>query len=97
MRASSDGSDLVTGPAPDCLICDWRLPAGRNGLDVIRELRAAKQREIRALLISGETVPAAILAEAQSEHIDIARKPLAPARLRAWLASDGLPSPATVL
>lgn len=97
VRTSADGSDLASEPAPHCLICDWRLPTGRNGLDVIRTLRAAAPGEIRALLISGEKVPAAILAEAQAEHIDVARKPLAPARLRAWLASDGLPSPATIL
>jgi signal transduction histidine kinase/CheY-like chemotaxis protein len=97
VRTSLDGSDLDAAPAPHCLVCDWRLPAGRNGLEVIRALRAATQRDIRALLISGETVPAAMLAEAQAQHIDVARKPLAPARLRAWLASEGLPSASAVL
>lgn len=92
VRASADGSDLDAATAPHCVVCDWRLPAGRNGLDVIRRLRAGEPSGIRALLISGETMPAEVLAAADAERVDVARKPLAPARLRAWLASDGLPS-----
>lgn len=93
VASSMDGDGLASPPAPSCLVCDWRLPGARNGLEVIRALRAALPTPLRALLISGEALPTEVHAEARDAGIDVARKPLTPARLRAWLASDGLPSP----
>ena len=41
-----------SGKRPDLIICDYRLPGGANGVDVIEGLRSAF--EIPALLISGD-------------------------------------------
>ncbi len=92
VACSTDGDGLAGPPAPNCLVCDWRLPGARNGLEVIRALRATLATPLRALLISGEALPIEVQTEARDAGIDVARKPLPPARLRAWLASDGLPA-----
>ncbi|SRR5579872_2676505 len=41
------------GERPDLIVCDYRLPHGRNGIDAIEALRDAF--EIPALLVSADT------------------------------------------
>jgi two-component system, sensor histidine kinase len=41
------------GQRPDLIVCDYRLPHGRSGIDVIEALRDAF--EIPALLVSADT------------------------------------------
>ncbi|NRF65387.1 hybrid sensor histidine kinase/response regulator [Aquincola sp. S2] len=72
--------------APDRLICDWRLAEG-DGMQAITSLRRWLGTEVPALLLSGETVPAAVLEAARQAGVEVARKPLPPAALRAWLGS----------
>jgi two-component system, sensor histidine kinase len=68
------------------LICDWQLPSG-NGLQAIQALRMLWGADVPALLLSGAELPAELHQQAVASGIHFARKPLAPAALRAWLAS----------
>jgi len=67
---------------PDLIICDYRLRAGENGIDVVERLRAEFNADIPALLITGDTAPARLL-EAQGSGLALLHKPVANARLRA--------------
>ena len=67
---------------PDALLCDYRLPAGESGVDLIRRLRSAAGIEIPAALISGDTSPETAKDAKSSGHA-LLPKPVTPARLRA--------------
>ncbi|MBN2700408.1 MAG: PAS domain S-box protein [Methylothermaceae bacterium] len=45
---------IADGGRPDAMICDYRLP-GRNGMDVIAEIRKATADNLPALLFTGDT------------------------------------------
>lgn len=70
--------------APDVLLCDYRLPDGETGVDVIAQLRAAAGSEIPATLVTGDTAPER-LREAREAGYPLLHKPLQPAKLRALL------------
>ncbi|MBI3369164.1 MAG: hybrid sensor histidine kinase/response regulator [Burkholderiales bacterium] len=72
--------------ASERLICDWRLAEG-DGMQAIAVLRQRLGPDVPALLLSGETLPEAVLAQARQHDVTVARKPLPPAALRAWLGS----------
>ncbi|MFO1398545.1 MAG: ATP-binding protein [Burkholderiales bacterium] len=80
--------DAVTlacaGAAPDAVVVDYRLPGGRDGLAAIAAVRAACQREIPAVIVSGES-SSAELARVQAAGIPLLQKPASPAKLRAML------------
>ncbi|HSN41005.1 MAG TPA: hybrid sensor histidine kinase/response regulator [Burkholderiales bacterium] len=83
---SADGSDVVAAVhraerLPDLIIADYRLTAGRNGMDVIRNLRAELDPEIPAILVTGSTTPETT-AEAEAQKIAMLLKPVLPDRLR---------------
>jgi signal transduction histidine kinase/CheY-like chemotaxis protein len=67
------------------IVCDWRLAQG-DGLSIIAALRRRRGAAMPALMLSGETVPAAVAEQAQRDGVTLARKPLPPAALRAWLS-----------
>ena len=67
---------------PDALLCDYLLPGGGSGTDIIRHLHAAAGIAIPAALISGDTAPET-LQDAKSSGFPILPKPVAPAKLRA--------------
>ena len=69
------------GLAPDAVICDYRLPKGETGIDVIRQLRAQLGKDTPAALITGDTDPE-LLREAKTHGFMLLHKPLQPARLR---------------
>jgi signal transduction histidine kinase/CheY-like chemotaxis protein len=67
---------------PDALLCDYLLPGGESGTDVIQRLHAAAGIAIPAALISGDTAPET-LQSAKASGYPLLPKPVAPARLRA--------------
>ena len=69
------------GP-PDVLVSDYRLADWVNGIDAVRQLRAAANRQIPACLISGTSTPALVQA-ARDVGLTLLQKPVRPAKLRA--------------
>jgi CheY-like chemotaxis protein len=67
---------------PDLIICDGQT----GGCEAIRALRDEFGRGVPAMLVTGD-LTAEILREAAASGLPVLRKPLAPARLRAALAS----------
>jgi signal transduction histidine kinase/CheY-like chemotaxis protein len=60
--------------APDLVITDYHLGAPETGLDVIGHLRRKLGRELKVILLSGDTSPA-ITGMLLDEHTRLARKP----------------------
>ncbi|WP_084684901.1 PAS domain S-box protein [Methylohalobius crimeensis] len=58
VHGASNGDEalqwIADGVRPDAMICDYRLP-GRNGMDVIAEVRKALDDNLPALLFTGDT------------------------------------------
>jgi signal transduction histidine kinase/CheY-like chemotaxis protein len=71
--------------APSLLIVDYRLGAGRNGLDAAAQLRATWSASLPVLVISGES-SASALARIQDSGFPLLPKPVAPAKLRSIVA-----------
>lgn len=70
--------------APQLIISDYRLPNYQTGLDAIEMIRHYLDRNIPALIMSGDTRSDS-LATIQKQNIPILSKPVSPARLRAFL------------
>jgi two-component system, sensor histidine kinase len=70
---------------PDLIISDFRLRAGEDGIRMIEMLRGEFNREIPALLLTGDTAPDR-LREAEASGLPILYKPLNPARLRSLIS-----------
>ncbi len=83
------------GGTPDAVLCDYRLPNGETGIDVIARLRAAAGRPIPAALITGDTAPER-LREAKLAGHALLHKPVHPAKLRALIEQLLLVSRASV-
>jgi signal transduction histidine kinase/CheY-like chemotaxis protein len=71
---------------PDLIICDYRLRAGENGIEVVEMLRNEFNVDIPALLVTGDTAPDR-LRDAEASGLPILHKPLNPARLRTLIAN----------
>lgn len=69
---------------PNAVICDYRLPRGETGIEVIKQLCNLLGQEIPAALITGDTNPE-LLREAKEHGFMLMHKPLQPARLRMLL------------
>ena len=77
---------LTCEPAPDVLICDYRLREGQTGAEAIALLRQNWGQEIPAILITGDTAPVR-LREALDSGIPLINKPVRPETLRNLLLS----------
>jgi CheY-like chemotaxis protein len=66
------------------IVSDYRLPGDSDGLEVIVGLRQHFEREIPAIVISGDTSPDTIQRINQA-GFPVLHKPLSPAKLRALL------------
>ncbi|MGH8729700.1 MAG: ATP-binding response regulator, partial [Burkholderiales bacterium] len=75
---------MLDGKVPDALVCDYRLPGGETGLEVITLIRVACRKEIPAILISGDTAPK-LMRTAEAVGLPLLHKPVRPAKLRALL------------
>ncbi|AVP56591.1 ATP-binding response regulator [Pulveribacter suum] len=83
-RDAAQAEEALAGPAPDAVLCDWRLPGPRDGLAVLREaLRRHPALKLGAL-VTGENIETL---RAQDAAFVLLRKPVRPLRLRALLAS----------
>lgn len=71
---------------PDLIICDYRLRAGENGIEVVELLRNEFNMDIPSLLVTGDTAPDR-LRDAEASGLPILHKPLNPARLRTLIAN----------
>ena len=71
---------------PDLLLVDYRLPQGRNGIDVVMRIRRELGVEMPAIIVTGDTDPG-ITQEIEARGLQVAHKPVRPARLRALMAS----------
>ena len=72
-------------PAPDLLIVDYRLEAGRTGIDAIRALRERFGAGIPAIIVTGSTMTGHE-EEAQRDNFHLLIKPVIPHKLRAMIA-----------
>lgn len=70
--------------SPDVLICDYRLRDNENALTVVETIRNEFNRDIPALLITGDTAPER-LQEAVASGLELLHKPVAADELRAAL------------
>lgn len=71
---------------PDVIISDFRLAEVSNGATAIAQVRATIQKNIPALLVTGDT-SAQRLREAAATGIPLLHKPATPEQLRRWLAN----------
>jgi CheY-like chemotaxis protein/nitrogen-specific signal transduction histidine kinase len=71
---------------PVLIICDYRLRAGENGIDVIQQLQAEFNADIPAMLITGDTAPER-LREAQQSGFLLLHKPVPNSALRAAIGN----------
>ena len=71
-------------PKPDLLIVDYRLEAGRTGIEAIQALRA-RFGEVPAVVVTGSTL-GLHEEEAQRHRFHLLFKPVVPNRLRAMIA-----------
>jgi CheY-like chemotaxis protein len=89
VTADGDGAALAIlaqrGEAPDLVISDYRLAAGKTGFAAVARLRSVFAAEIPAFLISGDTAPER-LREAADSGFRLLHKPVPPNALRAMLS-----------
>jgi len=78
--------DLV----PAMVISDYRLADGETGIATIVRLRQVWERDLPAILISGDTAPESVATMAAS-GLSVLHKPVRPAKLRALLQSHLYP------
>jgi len=69
---------------PDAIIADYRLRADATGAQVVRALRTLLDKDIPALLITGDTSPER-LRQAAGHGLSLLHKPVRPDKLRATL------------
>lgn len=67
----------INNREPDLLICDYRLEAGRNGIDAIDQIQAFVGQQIPAILITGDIGPS-IGVRASKKDIKLLKKPISP-------------------
>ncbi|UEM23115.1 PAS domain S-box protein [Skermanella mucosa] len=82
--SEAEAMDLLSelDRAPDIIISDYRLRAGRTGIEAIRHIRARYgNRPIPSLLITGDTAPER-LQEAEASGYRLLHKPVSSSTLR---------------
>jgi signal transduction histidine kinase/ActR/RegA family two-component response regulator len=69
---------------PDGIIADYRLRAGKTGLDVIQRLHEEFGQDIPALIVTGD-IAEETLRTVKESGFQLLHKPVAPVKLRAFL------------
>ena len=59
----------------DAVLCDYRLPHDRSGLDLVAALREATDRTLPAIIISADTTPA-VLKKVTESGLPLLSKPV---------------------
>lgn len=75
-----------TGKKPDLIIADYRLREGATGIEAIQTIRERYNAATPAVLITGDAATE-YLKQAQEQGFPVLHKPVAPAKLRALIAS----------
>ena len=72
MAAADGGIALASTERPDLIVADFNLPNGPNGVEVIAKLREKFDREIPAIVITGDisTQTLRAIASIRSTHLD---------------------------
>jgi len=78
--------NATRGAVPDILLSDYRLADGKSGVDAIASLWEEFNRDIPAMVISGD-IEADRLREAQAAGLTVMHKPIEPDRLLAFVAA----------
>jgi len=78
--------NATRGAVPDIILSDYRLADGRSGVDAIASLREEFNRDIPAMVISGD-IAADRLREAQTAGLTLMHKPIEPDRLLEAMAA----------
>lgn len=81
-RVQLDAMDRL----PDLIIADYRLAGGMTGIDAINAIRSEFGAAIPAVLITGDAATDH-LKEARQQGYPVLHKPVAPAKLRALIAT----------
>lgn len=76
----------ASGQTPDLIIADFRLAGGHTGIDAIHQVQEAVGSPVPAVLITGDA-NADHLKQAREHGYPVLHKPVAPAKLRALVAS----------
>ena len=89
--AAMSGQDALrmlkdTERIPDMIIADYRLRAGKTGLEAIRDIHKACNSDIPAIVLTGDTAPERI-AEVNGSGFQLIHKPVTPSMLRNVVAS----------
>ncbi len=84
--ASDSGEDVVSavhaaGQMPDLIVADYRLGAGRDGIDVVQRIRRELDPAIPGILVTGTMVPD-LVERAREAGLDFLLKPVIPETLR---------------
>ena len=90
VRTVADGAGAVAAVEagcwrPDLIVADQHLDAGERGATIVARLRRRLHAPVPALLVTADPSPA-LRARAAREGVELMRKPLRPARLRALMA-----------
>ena len=72
------------GGVPDAIIADYRLRDKQTGIDAIKTIYAKFGDDIAAIIVTGD-IAAERLREVNKAGLQVLHKPVAPARLRAFL------------
>lgn len=89
VRQAADGEEALAqvqaGFRPEAVVADLRLGGGEEGDEVIRRVQEATgQPDLPALLVTGDAGTPRVR-QAAAGDVVVLRKPVKPARLRAWL------------
>ena len=77
---------------PDLILSDYRLAENLSGIDAIQQLRDSIERQVPAILISGDTDPA-LLDKLEKEDFFLLHKPVKPSKLRRVMSMVLNPEP----
>jgi CheY-like chemotaxis protein len=87
---SDSGEDVVpavhaAGQIPNLIVADYRLGAGRDGIDVVQRIRQELDPAIPAILVTGTMVPD-LVQRARAAGLEFLLKPVIPETLRALIS-----------
>ena len=94
-RNGAEGLARAYNELPDLIISDYRLRNGEDGVSTIERLRSEFNRDIPAILITGDTAPDRIRQAAASDCL-LMHKPVANSRLRAAIVNLASEAPASL-
>lgn len=88
--AGSSPGQLIAaldGAAPDLLITDYRLGGGMTAMEALTMLRGHLERDLPAIIVTGDTAPDRLREASESGHI-LLHKPVDPEALKEAIAAS---------